>query len=115
MKFPRKKYVLVIPDGAGDLHRLEGRWQFARARTDYADFIAREGVSGLMKTLYEDLPKESLVAQLGMLGWDPREYYPCGRASCELLALEDSYLQDDDLAFRANLVRMEGDILASYN
>lgn len=115
MKFPRKKYVLVIPDGAGDLHRLEGLSPIARARTDYADFIAREGVSGLMKTLYEDLPKESLVAQLGMLGWDPHKYYPHGRASCELLALEDIYLNANDLAFRTNFVRIEDERLKSYN
>jgi len=51
MNFPRKKYVLVIPDGAGDLHRLEGLSPIARARTEYADFIAREGVSGLMNAV----------------------------------------------------------------
>src|SRR5215216_3005576 len=115
MKLPTKKYVLVIPDGAGDLHRLGGLSPLARARTDYADFIAREGVSGLMETLYEDLPKESLVAQLGMLGWDPHKYYPHGRASCELLALENIYLNPNDLAFRTNLVRIEDERLKSYN
>lgn len=111
----KKRFVLIIPDGAGDKYRIFGRSPLALARTCCMDFIAREGVTGIMQTLYSHLPKESIVAQLGMLGWDPLKYYPCGRASCELLALEDSYLQDDDLAFRANLVRMEGDILASYN
>ena len=115
MKLRTKKYVLVIPDGAGDLHRLGGLSPLARARTVYADFIAREGVSGLMETLYEDLPKESLVAQLGMLGWDPHKYYPHGRASCELLALENIYLNANDLAFRTNLVRIEDEKLKSYN
>ena len=115
MTLPNKKYVLVIPDGAGDLHRLEGLSPLARARTVYADFIAREGVSGLMQTLYEDLPKESLVAQLGMLGWDPHLYYPYGRASCELLALENIYLNANDLAFRTNFVRIEDERLKSYN
>ena len=111
----KKKYVLVVPDGAGDVYREHGKSPLATARTCHMDFIAREGVCGLMQTLYEDLPKESLVAQLGMLGWDPRRYYPSGRASCELLALENISLNDGDLAFRANLVRMDGRVLASYN
>ena len=111
----KKKYVLIIPDGGGDVARFDGRSPLALAHTPHADFMAREGVSGLMQTLYADLPKESIVAQLGMLGWDPHLYYPEGRASCELLALEGIGLEDGDLAFRANLVRMEGRKLASYN
>ena len=110
-----KKHVLIIPDGGGDVFRAYGRSPLALARTSWADFIAREGVSGLMHTLYPDLPKESIVAQLGMFGWDPHLYYPNGRASCELLALEGTYLGAGDLAFRANLVRMDGRKLVSYN
>ena len=115
MESQKKQYVLVIPDGAADVYRENGLSPFALARTTYMDFVAREGVCGLMQTLYEDLPKESIVAQMGMLGWDPHLYYPRGRASCELLALEGVQLNEGDIAFRANLVRMEGRILASYN
>lgn len=110
-----KKYALIIPDGGADLYRDRGRSPLALAHTPYCDLIAREGVGGVMQTLYPDLPKESIVAQLGMLGWAPHTYYPNGRASCELLALEDIRLEDGDLAFRANLVRMDGPVLASYN
>jgi len=115
MKSPKKQYVLVIPDGAADVYRDNGRSPFALADITYMDFIAREGVCGLMQTLYDDLPKESIVAQMGMLCWDPHLYYPRGRASCELLALEGVQLNEGDIAFRANLVRMEGSVLASYN
>ncbi|HJP95191.1 MAG TPA: hypothetical protein VJ875_24785 [Pyrinomonadaceae bacterium] len=111
----KKQYVLVIPDGAADCYRDNGRSPFALADTTYMDLIAREGVCGLMQTLYDDLPKESIVAQMGMLCWDPYVYYPGGRASCELLALEGVQLNENDIAFRANLVRMEGNVLASYN
>jgi 2,3-bisphosphoglycerate-independent phosphoglycerate mutase len=115
MEAGKKQYVLVIPDGAADVYRDNGRSPFALADTRYMDFIAREGVCGLMQTVYDDLPKESMVAQMGMLCWDPHLYYPCGRASCELLALEGVQLNEGDIAFRANLVRMEGSVLASYN
>jgi len=106
---------LIIPDGAGDLYRSAGNSPLAIAKTRHMDFIARNGVSGLMQTLYQDLPKESMVAQLGMLGWEPHLHYPCGRASCELLASDGIYLEDGDIAFRANLARMDDRVLVSYN
>ena len=111
----KKKYVLVIPDGGADTYRKAGKSPLGLAQIQYADFIAREGVTGLMQTLFADLPKESLVAQLGMMGWDPHIYYPSGRASAELLALDNIYLEHGDLAFRANFVRMESRTLSSYN
>jgi 2,3-bisphosphoglycerate-independent phosphoglycerate mutase len=115
MNFETKQFVLIILDGAGDVERIQGRSPLEIARTSGLDFLAREGVSGLMQTLYEDLPKESIVAQLGMLGWDPHQYYPHGRSSFELLATRGQFLNDGDLAFRANLVQMEDVRLMSYN
>jgi 2,3-bisphosphoglycerate-independent phosphoglycerate mutase len=112
---PTKGFVLFVPDGAADLDRSGGLSPLAEAHTPNADFLAQEGVSGLMSTLYPGLPRESMVAQLGMLGWDPRLYYPHGRSSCELLAIGNMHLQDGDLAFRANLVRMAGSTLESYS
>lgn len=110
-----RKSVLIIPDGAADKNRSRGASPFAVAYMPYTDFLAREGVCGLMQTLYDELPKESMVAQMGMLGWDPRVFYPHGRASCELLALDGIGLNHQDIVFRANLVRMQGSRLASYN
>jgi len=110
-----KKFVLIIPDGAADLHRENGQSPLTAARMEHTRFIAREGVCGLLQTLYPDLAKGSIVAQLGMLGWDPRTYYPHGRASCELLALGQVDLFDGDLVFRTNLVTMKGGRLESYN
>jgi 2,3-bisphosphoglycerate-independent phosphoglycerate mutase len=110
-----KKFVLIIPDGAADLDRQGGRSPLTTARMEFTNRITRLGVSGLMQTLYDDLPRGSIVAQLGMLGWDPHRYFPHGRASCELLALDRVTLRPGDLAFRANFVRMEGGRLASYN
>lgn len=111
----QRKYVLVIPDGAGDVHRHEGRSPLAEASIPYWDWLAAEGFCGLMQTLYEDLPRGSIVAQLGMLGWDPRRYSCHGRSVWELLALGNVDLGPDDLVFRANLVQMIERRLISYN
>lgn len=110
-----RRHVLILPDGAGDHHREQGLSPLGRAHLPWCDQVARRGVNGRMQTLYPQLPKESLVAQLGMLGWDPRIHYPRGRASCEFLALEEAYLDESDVAFRANLVKVEGGRLESYN
>ncbi len=110
-----KKYVLVIPDGASDVQRTDGRSPMADAETPYADWLASQGVCGLMQTLYEDLPRGSIVAQLGMLGWDPYGYSCHGRSVWELLGLGNVHLGLDDLVFRANFVRMDGRRLVSYN
>jgi 2,3-bisphosphoglycerate-independent phosphoglycerate mutase len=110
-----RKYIVIIPDGAADRNRDLGCSPLAAARTPAMDRLAREGVSGSMQTLYVDLPRESMVAQLGMLGWDPRVYYPHGRASAELLANGGVRLRPGDLALRANFVRMEGPVLETYN
>ena len=114
MKESFRKYVIIIPDGAPDLVKIEGMTPLEKANLPNMDFTARNGVTGLMQTLFPDLPKGSLVAQLGMLGWDPTVYYPYGRASAEASAI-GVRMSEDDIAFRANLVLMEGRILKSYS
>lgn len=110
-----RKHVLIIPDGAADLHRVAGLTPLAEASIPSWDWLASEGVCGLMQTLYDDLPRGSIVAQLGMLGWDPYLYGGHGRASWELLALSDVELGRADLVLRANFVQMVEGRLISYN
>jgi 2,3-bisphosphoglycerate-independent phosphoglycerate mutase len=111
----KKKYVIVIPDGAPDLHRSGGLSPMAAAGIPMQDWLAEQGVCGRMRTQYEDLPRGSIVAQLGMLGWDPRAFRCHARSAWELQALGTVDLHRGDLAFRANLVRMQGRRLMSYN
>ena len=109
-----KKHVIVLMDGVADRADVHGKTPLEQAYTPNMDEIASVGFSGLMKTLYDDLPKGSIVAQLGMLGYDPYLYYPFGRASCEAMAL-DVELNKDDIAFRANLSTVNNGLLESYN
>ncbi|MCU1323511.1 MAG: 2,3-bisphosphoglycerate-independent phosphoglycerate mutase 1 [Acidobacteriaceae bacterium] len=73
------------------------------------------GVSGRAQTLHPDLPRESMVAQMGILGWDPHRYYPGGRSSAELWATHRIKLDGNDLSFRANLSTVSDGRLVSYN
>lgn len=114
-RISRKKHVLIIPDGAADRERNRGLSPMAAARTENSDWIAHYGVCGRMRTQFPGLPRGSVVAQLGMLGWDPHTYATDGRAIWELLALDGHGFREGDLAFRANLVRMVGKRLVSYS
>ena len=109
-----KKYVVIMMDGAGDNFRINGKTPLMKAKMPYLDKITSKGYTGTMQTLYEDLPKGSIVAQLGILGYDPYKYYPNGRASCEGLAIGIK-LSKNDVAFRANFSSFEGDLLTSFN
>jgi len=109
-----KKHVLIILDGAADLTKVNGKTPLQLACTPNIDFITKRGFTGLLKTLHQDLPRGSIVALLGILGFNPHRYYPHGRASCEAKAL-DIDLSEGDLAFRANLACIENNILISYN
>jgi 2,3-bisphosphoglycerate-independent phosphoglycerate mutase len=59
---PTKSFVLFVPDGAADLDRPGGLSPLAGARTPNADFLACQGVSGLIQTLYPDPPRETMEA-----------------------------------------------------
>jgi 2,3-bisphosphoglycerate-independent phosphoglycerate mutase len=109
-----KQSVLIVLDGAADLSRVDGRTPLETAETPSLDRIATNGFCGLMKTLYSDLHRGSIVAQLGMLGFEPHRYYPHGRASCEARGLGVT-LGPGDLAFRANLVKQRAGRLTRYN
>lgn len=109
-----KKYVLIILDGAADLSKIDEKTPLETANIPNIDYITSRGVTGLMHTLYTDLPKGSIVAQLGILGYDPYKYYPNGRASCEAKSI-DIDLGQGDIAFRANLALVKNDILVSHN
>jgi 2,3-bisphosphoglycerate-independent phosphoglycerate mutase len=109
-----KKYVVIIMDGAADRSRIGGRSPLQLARTPHIDYLTYLGAAGRMITLYDDLHKGSIVAILGMLGYEPHTYYPHGRASCEARAI-GIRLEPGDIAFRANLSYMKGDLLDSYN
>jgi 2,3-bisphosphoglycerate-independent phosphoglycerate mutase len=99
------KYVIVIGDGMADLpiEELNGKTPLEVADTQNLNYITKNGKTGLIKTMYPGLPVGSIVANMALLGFDPREYYPNGRASFEALA-QDIFLGENDIAFRCNLI-----------
>jgi len=108
------KFCIIVPDGMGDypVEQLQGKTPVEAARCPNIDFISMNGKLGLVRTVPEDLPPGSDVANLSVMGYNPTECYT-GRAPLEAASLGIE-LEPDDVAFRCNLVTMDGDVLADY-
>lgn len=110
------KYVVVVGDGMSDrpLKELDGGTPLEAARKPHMDSVARDGKCGLLRTLYDELPSGSDVANMSILGYDPREYYPGGRGPLEAASI-GVVLGEDDLAFRCNLITTENGLFKDYS
>lgn len=98
------KFVIIVPDGAADepLDQFDGQTALEAAETPNTDQISRLGRQGLVHTIPEGMEAGSDVAQMSLLGYDPRRYYT-GRAPIEAVA-RNIKLSLDDWVFRCNLV-----------
>jgi 2,3-bisphosphoglycerate-independent phosphoglycerate mutase len=98
------KYAIIVPDGAADepLEQFEGKTALEAAETPNMDKISAEGRQGLVRTIPADMEPGSDVAQMSLLGYDPRRYYS-GRAPIEAVA-RNIKLSLNDWVFRCNLV-----------
>jgi len=110
------KYIVVVGDGMADrpLKQLSGKTPLEAAHKTHMDYIARNGRCGLLRTLSEDAPLGSDIANLSLLGYDPKKYHPGGRGPLEAAAMKVP-LGEGDIAFRVNLVTEEKGLLKDYS
>ena len=68
------KYIVLVGDGIGDypLETLGGKTPLEAAHTPNMDFIASNGVLGLVETVPDGMPPGSDVANMNLLGFDPK-------------------------------------------
>lgn len=110
-----RKYIILVPDGAADrpVAARGGRTPLEAAHLPNMDFLAENGVCGTAITIPEDMPAGSDVANFSILGYDPSLYY-CGRGPLEAASMGVT-LDEDQVAFRCNLVTEEEGRLADYS
>jgi 2,3-bisphosphoglycerate-independent phosphoglycerate mutase len=101
------KYVVLVGDGMADesIQELGGKTPLEYAKTPYIDKIASIGVVGEIKTVPEGFSPGSDVANLTLMGYDPRKFYT-GRAPLEAASMGIE-LGLGDVAYRCNLVTLE--------
>jgi 2,3-bisphosphoglycerate-independent phosphoglycerate mutase len=109
------KYVIIIPDGAADepLEQLGNKTPLEAANTPNMDKISQRGRLGIVRTVPEGMEPGSDVAQMSLLGYDPRKYYT-GRAPIEAVA-RNVQLAPDDWVFRCNLVTIADGKMADHS
>lgn len=109
------KYVIVIMDGAADepLAELDGMTVLEKAHIPHADWISTNGTLGIVKTVPEGYNPGSDVAQMTLLGYDPKIYYT-GRAPLEAAA-RGIKVTDSDWIFRCNLVTVADGLMEDYS
>lgn len=108
------KYLVLVGDGMGDepLEELGGMTPLEYAETPHMDLIAREGACGMMRTVPEGFEPGSDIANLSILGYDPRCYHT-GRGPLEAASM-GLELGDDDVAYRCNLVTVERGTMVDF-
>ncbi len=100
------KYVVVLYDGMADypVDALGGKTPMEAAVKPNLDRLARFGETGLVRTVAEGLKPGSDVANMSVLGYNPKECYT-GRSPLEAVSIGVKML-DSDIAFRCNLVTL---------
>jgi 2,3-bisphosphoglycerate-independent phosphoglycerate mutase len=109
------KYVLVLGDGMSDypIEALRGKTPLQVADKPNMDAIAAAGRSGTLRTIPEDMAPGSDIANLSILGYNPKKFYT-GRGPLEA-ANKGIILGEDDIAFRCNLITEEDGVLVDYS
>jgi len=100
------KYIILLGDGMADRPHagLGGKTCLQAAKTPNMDLLASRGQVGMVRTVPEGFPPGSDVANLSVMGYDPRKYYS-GRSPLEAASIGVE-LGPDDVAFRCNLVTL---------
>lgn len=108
------KYVVCVPDGCADepVEELDGLTPLQAASTPMLDALAGRGWVGRAAVIPEGLPPGSDVGNMSIFGYDPERYHT-GRAPIEAAAL-GLRLDDDHVAFRCNLVRIEDGAMVDF-
>jgi len=100
------KYIVLVGDGMAGrpLKELGNRTCLQTARTPNMDMLAAQGEVGTARTIPRGFEPGSDVANLSILGYDPKKFYT-GRAPVEA-EYRKLKLGPDDVAFRCNLVSL---------
>ena len=100
------KYVVVLYDGMADypVPALNGKTPMECAEKPVLDRLARFGEIGTVKTVADGLKPGSDIANMSVLGYNPKECYT-GRSPLEAVSIGVDMLPSD-IIFRCNLVTL---------
>lgn len=100
------KYLVVLFDGMADypVPELGGKTPLEAADTPNIDRLAKTATVGLVKSVDDGMKPGSDVANLSILGYDPKKYYT-GRSPLEAGSIGID-MKTTDVSLRCNLVTL---------
>lgn len=98
------KYVVVLFDGMADYPDKNGQTPMSLAHKPATDELSKTAEVGLCGTVPAGLKPGSDVANLSVMGYDPRTCYT-GRSPLEAISM-GIRLQSDSVTYRCNLVTL---------
>lgn len=103
------KYIVFLGDGMADMpnESLGYKTPLEVAKKPNIDYMAGNGICGLVKTVPNGMKPGSDVANLAVMGFDAKAVYT-GRAPLEALSIGIN-MANDDIAIRCNLVTLSDD------
>lgn len=103
------KYVVVLGDGMADrkIPSLNHRTCLEAANTPNLDKLAKKAEVGLCKTVPDGMKPGSDVANMSVLGFNPKTFYT-GRSPLEAISMGIE-LKPTDVTLRCNLVTLSED------
>ena len=103
------KYLILVTDGAGDeaIPALGGLTPLEAARLPNINKLAAKGQVGMVSTIPKGMAPGSDAANLSVMGYEPETYHT-GRSPLEAVSM-GIQMKDSDVAFRCNLVTLEGE------
>jgi 2,3-bisphosphoglycerate-independent phosphoglycerate mutase len=101
------KYIIILADGCSDypIEKLGNKTPLMAAKTPHIDALCAKSRCGLLKTVPDDMPPGSEIANMAVLGYDVHEVYQ-GRGVLEAASMGVD-LKTDDLAMRCNLISID--------
>ncbi len=106
-----KKIIFIIIDGLGDraIKELDNKTPLEKAYTPGLDFLAKDGLCGILYPIFKKIAPESDQAMLALLGYDPVKYYT-GRGPLEAFGSGIKF-REGEVALRSNFAEIKGNII----
>lgn len=101
------KAIVVVGDGMADrpINELEEKTPLEAAKKPTLNWIAENGICGIMDPIAPGIPPGSDAATLALLGYDPLKVYR-GRGALEAIGSRID-IMPDDVAFRCNFATVD--------
>jgi 2,3-bisphosphoglycerate-independent phosphoglycerate mutase len=109
------KYIIILADGASDepIARFGNKTPLMLANTPNIDALCAKARTGLFKTVPDDMPAGSEIANMAVLGYDVKAVFE-GRGVLEAASMGVEILPGD-LALRCNLICIEDEKIKNHS